>query len=324
MKQEIKIENLFLNISINCNMHCERCFRHLYESSTVNMSLETAQNATKLYFLNKINNTGLSYIMFFGGEPLINWNLLTEYIPWVTKVYRAKSFRLFMFTNGLELDDDKLDFLAKYNVLIFVSIDGDYSHYHTNRKISMEQYDNIIMMCKKYLEKKPYGIIPYCVVNRKTLPFLESVLTYISVHGFRIIGISKEFGEFWNINEKISLIKTIINVGFNKNIKILPYPEIVANCNSCYPASMMVYPDGFIYDLCYVCGATLFQKSILTSDEKKIFRMGHVLESDKLLMDVQMKKKIITRHTSCPTVSRYISYFKPYYPLIGKNIHQFF
>lgn len=324
MKQEIKVENLFLNVSTLCNMQCKRCYGHLYESSPVKMSLETAQKATKIYFLNKSGKTKLSYIMFFGGEPLTHWDLITEYIPWVLKEYKTESFRLFLFTNGLELDEDKLNFLARYNVLIFVSLDGDYSHYHTYRMIRMEQYEHTITMCKKYLKKKPCGIIPYCVINKNRLPFLESILNYISTIGFQVIGLSKEVGEVWNIKEKISLLKIMWHFRLNKKITLLPYPEIIANCNSCYPASMMVYPDGSVFDLCYVCGAGLFQKSMLSSDEKDVFKMGHILESSKLFMDVQKKRELIANHTSCPTISRYISSLKPLYPLIGRNLHQFF
>jgi len=62
----------------------------------------------------------------FGGEPLLNFELIRQILPILTTDHKCMSITL--ITNGLLLDQEKLDFLRKNKVGISWSFDGLWHH----------------------------------------------------------------------------------------------------------------------------------------------------------------------------------------------------
>lgn len=119
-----KITSAFLNLTNACNLACRYCFVH---QNPTYISLETAKDAADWLYQNweangKQHNVGINY---FGGEPLLCWESvivpLTEYIR---RTY-GEEFRLSITTNGILLDEERLEFLRKHKVSPLLSMDGD-------------------------------------------------------------------------------------------------------------------------------------------------------------------------------------------------------
>ena len=63
-------------------------------------------------------------IVFFGGEPLLNWSLLTRICKEIKKTGLNNKIEKMLVTNGILLNRKKAVFLKKHNVYVVVSIDG--------------------------------------------------------------------------------------------------------------------------------------------------------------------------------------------------------
>jgi radical SAM domain protein len=121
-----------------CNLACRYCFLGNYSnitSETINtssMDFETADAALK-YFSYQTKQDPLQFndnkeIIFYGGEPLINFKTL-KYVVQRSKYYIEKSLlssqlNFSMVTNGLLLDEEKIEFFKKYDIHASISIDG--------------------------------------------------------------------------------------------------------------------------------------------------------------------------------------------------------
>ena len=305
-------------------MACKRCYGHLQDTDDRMMSLETAQKATSRFFQFRKKNAALSYIMLFGGEPLLNWDLIQAYLPWVSENYPHEKFRLFLFTNGLLLNNAILETLARFNVLVFISLDGDYAQQTQTRPMTREQYHLLIDISKKYLAKHPHGMIPYTVIKKQDLKNFETIIDPIVAHGFKVIALSKEIGDILSFKENLAIFKHIIRYRLKQGIFILPYPEVVCNCHNCAPRNAMVYPDGNVFDLCYVSGAVLLKKKAIAKDALAAFRMGHIDADEPFALDRVRKRKILSAHGTCPLVGEWISGLHPVYHLIGRDILPFY
>ena len=121
---------LCMNVSHVCNMSCAYCFagRGEYGSGEGDknlMNLETAKRAIDFLIEQSGNKSNLD-VDFFGGEPLLNWQLVKDTIKYARSIEQQhnKKFRFTLTTNGLLIDDDVIDFASKeiYNVVL--SLDG--------------------------------------------------------------------------------------------------------------------------------------------------------------------------------------------------------
>ena len=120
------LKSMCLNVAHACNFACKYCFakKGSYGGSNALMSLEVAKSA--INFLVK-NSDGREHIEvdFFGGEPLLTFDIVKETIKYAKESYPEKKWRFTITTNGFLLDDAKEAFLYKNDVSIVLSLDGD-------------------------------------------------------------------------------------------------------------------------------------------------------------------------------------------------------
>ncbi len=120
------ISYVVLQISHSCNLSCRYCFAGggAYRGTPVLMSEETARRAVD-FLLNQFGPGKFSF-GFFGGEPLMNFNLLKKVVGLVNKeaAKRDKKTAFHVTTNGILLTKDVVEFLIHHNFTLIVSIDG--------------------------------------------------------------------------------------------------------------------------------------------------------------------------------------------------------
>lgn len=120
------VKSLCLMVAQDCNLRCKYCFGDggTYGHRAI-MSAEIGRAAVDFIIKNsKIRKH--CEIDFFGGEPLLNFKTVkavTEYVR-RREVETGKIFKLTLTTNGMLLDDGKIDWLNENNISVVLSLDG--------------------------------------------------------------------------------------------------------------------------------------------------------------------------------------------------------
>ena len=153
------VKAMCLLISQDCNLRCEYCFASTgdYGKGRKLMDFETAKLAIDFLLENSGDRENLE-LDFFGGEPLMNFDVVkqaVEYARSKEKEYN-KNFRFTITTNGILLDDDKIDFINKEMSNVVLSVDGRKEVNDRVRRFSngMGCYDMIMDKYKKLVEKR--------------------------------------------------------------------------------------------------------------------------------------------------------------------------
>ena len=121
------VKALCLHVAHTCNLNCSYCFasQGKYHGDRALMSLEVGKRA--LDFL--IENSGSRHnleVDFFGGEPLMNWDMIKELVAYARRREKetGKRFRFTLTTNGVLVDDDVIEFSNREMSNVVLSLDG--------------------------------------------------------------------------------------------------------------------------------------------------------------------------------------------------------
>lgn len=123
-----ELHSVQLELTANCNLRCKYCFFSNYypterNYSSTKMSWETAKKAI-LFLKNHSDKSKSIEIVFFGGEPLLQFDLIKKIVAHSKHVFKDKSLVFSMSTNGTLLTKDKCRFLVKENFRFHISLDG--------------------------------------------------------------------------------------------------------------------------------------------------------------------------------------------------------
>ena len=131
------IKSMCLNVSHLCNLRCEYCFADggTYNGAAENMSLDVARKAIDMIVSKSANRHNLE-VDFFGGEPLLNFDVVKKTVEYARSIEKAhnKNFRFTITTNAMLLNDEIIDFFNKEMYNVVVSIDGRRSVHDCVRK----------------------------------------------------------------------------------------------------------------------------------------------------------------------------------------------
>ncbi len=121
------VKALCLHVAHTCNLNCSYCFASQgnYHGDRALMSLEVGKRS--LDFL--IENSGTRHnleVDFFGGEPLMNWDMIKELVAYARQREQetGKRFRFTLTTNGVLVDDDVIAFSNREMSNVVLSLDG--------------------------------------------------------------------------------------------------------------------------------------------------------------------------------------------------------
>jgi len=129
-----QLDTLILEGTQDCNMRCSYCIYgggYLGERNHNgwDMSPEIAFNSVEYFLAHSEEKKPFRFISFYGGEPLVNFNLLERV---VSSFQGAPRLRFGISTNGLLLER-YADFLKENNVSVVVSLDGPKEVHDKNR-----------------------------------------------------------------------------------------------------------------------------------------------------------------------------------------------
>lgn len=193
-KRQTVVKALCLHIAHDCNLACRYCFAEEgeYHGRRALMSFEVGKKALDFLIANSGNRINLE-VDFFGGEPLMNWNVvkqLVEYGRSKEKEYNKK-FRFTLTTNGVLLNDEIMDFCNREMSNVVLSLDG---RKEVNDKMrpfrnGTGSYDIIVPKFQKFAESR--GEKDYFVrgtFTRNNLDFSKDVLHFADI-GFEKLSV---------------------------------------------------------------------------------------------------------------------------------------
>ena len=193
-KRPTVVKALCLHIAHDCNLACKYCFAEEgeYHGRRALMSFEVGKKALDFLVANSGNRVNLE-VDFFGGEPLMNWQVVKDLVNYGRSIEAAnnKKFRFTLTTNGVLLNDEILEFANKEMANVVLSIDGRKEVHDRMRPFRGGQgsYDLIVPKFQKVAESR--NQTNYYVRGTFThhnLDFSEDVL-HLADLGFKQISV---------------------------------------------------------------------------------------------------------------------------------------
>lgn len=151
------IKSLCLNVAHDCNLRCKYCFASTgdFGAGRKLMTAETGERAIDFLISHSGNRRNLE-LDFFGGEPLMNFPVVEHVVDYARKLEKKynKNFRFTITTNGVLLDDKKIEFLNREMHNIVLSLDGrhEVNSAMRPRADGSDVYEKIVSSYQKLVE----------------------------------------------------------------------------------------------------------------------------------------------------------------------------
>ena len=121
------VKALCLHIAHDCNLACRYCFAEEgeYHGRRALMTYAVGKKALDFLIANSGSRRNLE-VDFFGGEPLMNWQVVKELVAYGREQEKLhnKRFRFTLTTNGVLLNDEVQEFVNKEMDNVVLSLDG--------------------------------------------------------------------------------------------------------------------------------------------------------------------------------------------------------
>ncbi len=142
-------QQLILSITEKCNFRCEYCVyydqKYTNDFCLSNMSFDVAKKAIDEFLENSIHSDKRC-ISFYGGEPLMNFDLMRECVNYINSKNITSKIEYLITTNGVLLTDEIAKFLYENRFYVNISMDGTQRTHDRYRKLinGAGTYDIII------------------------------------------------------------------------------------------------------------------------------------------------------------------------------------
>ncbi len=187
-------------VTESCNLACRYCFLgngdKNYINNNIMMSEKTADKAISYFAKQTRSNMSMfddeKEIIFYGGEPLINYKII-KYIIQRCKYYQengllTKNLVFSMITNGTLLDNEQIDFFLQNNVNISISIDGanEISNKERIYKNGKPVFNDILSSIDRISKRKiPFGLS--ITLTEDSIKSIDSMLNMINNYNIKSI-----------------------------------------------------------------------------------------------------------------------------------------
>lgn len=149
------LSHLILQVTQNCNLRCEYCVYSGGYLTRGHSNKEMSWNVAKKGMDFLIDHSGYQEelsVGFYGGEPLLNIELIKKCVEYMHKEAVGKKVRFSMTTNATLLSGKLVDFLVKEKFSITVSLDGPKNIHDEYRKFAGQKEKGSFDVMMKNLE----------------------------------------------------------------------------------------------------------------------------------------------------------------------------
>lgn len=271
-----------------CNLACNYCYEKNNVDRTAHgevMDIETIiafiKEKADQYKENDI------LISFHGGEPLLEYNRIKEYVKCLESVFLDRGLFLFLTTNGLLLNKEKAKYLMNHLTELSVSIDGCREAHDLNRVFSNGRgsYQEVIQnIDQSGLDKSKLRI--RMTVTANNVEYLASGVDNLVIQGFRCIVPAVALEDPGWTEERLQILENeLIKVKikyYNKKIRIAMIDRMeMKKKGQCSGGitSFNIMKNGDVYPCEFVAGNKSFLLGNVTDihiDESELRRLyGH-------------------------------------------------
>ncbi len=188
------VKAMCLNVAHDCNLRCKYCFASTgdFGGGRKLMPMEVAKKAIDFLIENSGKRRNLE-VDFFGGEPLLNFDVVKETVEYAKNREKNnnKNFRFTITTNGVLLDDEKIEYINHHMNNVVLSLDGrrEINDRVRRRVDGSGSYDLILPKFLKLVEgRKDKDYYVRGTFTKYNLDFLKDVL-HINDCGFDQISV---------------------------------------------------------------------------------------------------------------------------------------
>lgn len=195
---QLPIKALCLNVAHTCNMKCHYCFANQGNFGLKAQLMDFSVGRKALDFL--IARSGQAQnleVDFFGGEPLLNWPVVTQLVRYGREMEPStgKRVNFTLTTNALLLDDGIMDFIIENDISVILSLDGRCSTNDRHRIMSdgSGSYDIIVPRIKQMVARNPISHYIRGTFTKHNLDFSRD-LSHIVELGFDAVSLEPAVG----------------------------------------------------------------------------------------------------------------------------------
>ncbi|KUO77166.1 MAG: hypothetical protein APF77_01745 [Clostridia bacterium BRH_c25] len=208
------LNTITLQVTQQCNLRCNYCaYSGTYENrihSDKTMSFEIAKKGIDFLIQNSSEAHKLN-IGFYGGEPLLMYELINSCVSYAKKEAIGKDIRFSMTTNGTLINDRIMDFFVINDFHILISLDGPEEIHDKNRRFAVNgqgTYKSILANISRFKSKYP----DYVKKNISFNAVLDSTTDFNCMNEF--------FCKYDDIKDFKTTVNTIANKYLKTNIDV--------------------------------------------------------------------------------------------------------
>lgn len=183
-----------------CNLRCKYCYINKKDST---LSLETADKIIDFIFVNTPNSEKIEF-GFFGGEPLLEFNLLKRIMDIIEhhNLFDQNRFQISLVTNGTIFTKEISSYLKLHNIVYCVSCDGPEYVQNTFRCFpdGSGSAELVSQNIKEAISELPIVLVN-AVYNPLTIQYLPEVIDYFTDLGIKQIYLSPDITAKWGLSE---------------------------------------------------------------------------------------------------------------------------
>lgn len=232
-----KCEQIVIELTEACNLRCGYCIYNEHHPnhrgfSGRNISFDTARMGID-YILRGYKRDTFA-LTFYGGEPLINFDVLKKCIDYSKKTYGNIELTYGFTTNLTLLTRDMLDYLKTIeNIDIVCSLDGPAIYHDKYRKYSdgsgsfIDAIENMNLLVKEfYCPEARRGLSINCVL---TPPYSLKKLEEIRDFFYRKMNLPKDISCNYSYVDRGKMVFDETEQQNNKILELSPLEEYAAN-----------------------------------------------------------------------------------------------
>lgn len=265
------LNNITLQVTKGCNFYCAYCsfsgngiLDRVHQNTY--MSWNTAK-ASLDFLIKHSRNSEVLDISFYGGEPLLNFNIIKKSVLYLREKKLNKKLYFHMTTNASLLNEPIILFLKENSFDLLISFDGPAYVHNKNRKLAKNgtgTFDIVYHNLKQIVELHP-DYIKYINLNAVLDPEISSQSVY---QYFKNDPVIKKFNHQFNIMDQSKLdlvyyensiekkeklfeeLQNLFNISGKLKVTIdnnnitSKYTLLIENLNNKFPLPSVFHPRG--------------------------------------------------------------------------------
>lgn len=196
-----------------CELRCRYCFIPKQDGRV--MTQRTLERSIDMLLASDRDEI---ILQFFGGEALIEWDLVQHGIEYGTRHATAlgKTMRTILSSNGWSIDQDKLDWLSDYTVKLELSLDGDantQNRFRRSLKKGRDSYEEGIPDKMEMIRESGIEHEVIMVVHPEAVDRMPDNFFHVVDLGFPRVQINFALGYLWSPEQKDRFAKGLHTIG---------------------------------------------------------------------------------------------------------------